>query len=290
METVMGIPGKILVAVDGSDTSSNALKQSFKLTTDNSTLTVLSVSPHFHIDHPLSEVDNLNTILNNESIKILSEASSIAESEGVPITTMLKEGVIYTNIIETAEESGSDLVVIGRRGMTRIERALIGSDADRVVGHFKGCTLIVPRDSSLQFNSIIFAADGSEYSDNALDEAISYAKFYNSSLSILNAVNVADEIKALFPDAYKKVSARATEYLKGLKDEAERAGVNATIYLRIGPPYKVIVELAKELNAGLIIMGSHGRTGLKKIFMGSVTKRVIGYAPCPVMVVNKQDD
>lgn len=285
----MGIPSKILVAVDGSETSSNALKQSFKLATDNSTITVLSVSPHFQIDHPLSDVDNLNEILKNQAIKIIAEATSLAESDGVPIKTMIKEGVVYKNIIETAEESMSELVVMGRRGMTRIERALIGSDADRVVGHFRGSTLIIPRGSSLEFNSILIATDGSEYSDNALDEAISCAKLHNSSLHIVNAVNIADEIKALFPDAYKKTSDKASEYLKGLSDEAERAGVNASIYLRKGPPYEVIVDLAKELNAGLIIVGSHGRTGLRKLFMGSVTKRVIGYAPCPVMVVNRQD-
>ena len=285
----MGIPGEILVAVDGSDTSINALEQSFRLINDNSTLTVLSVSPHFQIDHPLSEVDNLNTILKNQAAKVISAATSFAESEGVSIATMIKEGVVYKGIIEAAEESSSELIVMGRRGMTRIERALLGSDADRVVSHFRGITLIVPKGASLQFNNILFAADGSEYSDNALDEAISYAKFHKSSLNIVNAVNVADEIKALFPDACKKISDRAMEYLNGLKDEVERAGVNAIIFLRNGRPDEVIVELTKELNAGLIVMGSHGRTGLRKNFMGSVTKRVVRYTPCPVMVVKKQD-
>lgn len=285
----MGIPAKILIAVDGSDTGNNALKQSFRLINDNTALTVLSVCPYFEIDHPLSEVDNLNTILKIQSEKTISEAAILAESEGVSITTILKEGDVYKKIIEAAEESGSELIVMGRRGMTRIERALIGSDADRVVGHFRGSTLIVPRGTSLQFNNILIATDGSEHSDNALDEAISYAKYHKSSLSIVNAVTVADEIITLFPDAYKKTSEKAMEYLTGLKDEAERAGVNASIFMRKGNPCEIIVELAKELQSGLIIMGTHGKTGLRKIFMGSTAKRVIGYAPCPVMVVNKLD-
>jgi len=284
----MGIASKILVAVDGSETSNNALKQSFKLISDNTALTVLSVSPYFEIDHPLSEVDNLNTTLKKQSEKIILEASSIAESEGASITAILKEGDVYKKIIEAAEESGSELIVMGRRGMTRVERALIGSDADRVVGHFRGTTIIVPKGTTLQFDNILIATDGSEHSDNALDEAISYAKYHKSSLSIVNAVTVADEIVALFPDAYRKISDKATEYLNGVKDEAERAGVNASIFLRKGNPCESIIEVAKELQAGLIIMGSHGKTGLRKIFMGSVTKRVIGHAPCPVMVVNKQ--
>ncbi len=280
---------KILVAVDGSDTSNNSLKQSFKLINNNSPLTVLSVSPHFQIDHPLAEVENLNTMLYNQASTIISEATRLAESEGVSIATIIKEGDVYKKIIEAAEESGCELIVMGRRGMTQIERALIGSDADRVVGHFRGTTLIVPKGTILQFKSILIAVDGSVYSDNALDTAISYAKFHKSSLNIINAITVADEILALFPDAYDKISNRAMEYLKGLKDEAERKGVDANIFLRRGNSYLTIVDLAKELSAGLIIMGSHGRTGLRKLFMGSVTKRVIGHAPCPVMVVNKQE-
>jgi len=53
----------------------------------------------------------------------------------------------------------------------------------------------------------------------------------------------------------------------------------------VGPAYRVIVELAQEWEAGLIIMGSHGRTGLKRLLMGSVTERVVGQAPGPVLVV-----
>lgn len=283
----MGIFKKILAAVDGSDTSKHALRESFKLVDADDTLTVLSVSPHFKIDRPLSDIDTINEIFKSQAAKIIAEANDIAEAEGISLTTRLEEGNIYTKIIESAEESGCELIVMGRRGMTRLERALLGSETDRVIGHFKGTTLVIPRKSLLKFDNILIATDGSKYSDNALDEAISLAKYYKGALHIVNVVSISDEFQTVVPEAADKIIDSATHYLTELKSEAERAGVNAEIYVREGEPYKVIVELASNVKAGIIIMGSHGRTGLIKIFMGSVTSRVIGHAPCPVMVVNK---
>ncbi len=278
---------KILVAVDGSESSKNALRQSFTLSNDDSTFTVVSVSPFFKIDHPLSELNNVNEILKSQSEHFLADANDIASASQVSITTKLKEGEIYTKIIETAEEEGCELVVMGRRGMTRIERALLGDETDRVVGHFNGSTLIVPNNTTLDFKNILIATDGSKHSDNALDEAMKLAKAYQSTLKIVYAVSLTDEFAALAPDAVNKATEKALVYLNGLKDEAARSGLDADIYVREGRADRVIVDLANELNAGIIIMGSHGRTGLKRIFMGSVTSRVIGHAPCPVMVVNK---
>jgi nucleotide-binding universal stress UspA family protein len=54
-----------------------------------------------------------------------------------------------------------------------------------------------------------------------------------------------------------------------------------------GEPYEVIVKTAEQSNVGLIVVGSHGRSGIEKLLMGSVTERVIGHAGCPVLVVKK---
>jgi nucleotide-binding universal stress UspA family protein len=54
--------------------------------------------------------------------------------------------------------------------------------------------------------------------------------------------------------------------------------------VREGEAYRVITELAGKEKFGVIVMGSHGRTGLKRLLMGSVTEKVIGYAPCPVLI------
>ena len=75
-------------------------------------------------------------------------------------------------------------------------------------------------------------------------------------------------------------------YLNGIKAKAARAGVKCEVILHLGDePYKDIVSEAKKRKAGTIVMGSHGRTGLTRLLMGSVVSRVIGHAPCKVLVV-----
>lgn len=76
--------------------------------------------------------------------KILTEAQEIAKAEGAIIKTRLEEGEAFKKIIDVAEEEGCDLIMTGRRGITRLERALMGSVTERVIGHTP-CPVMVVR-------------------------------------------------------------------------------------------------------------------------------------------------
>ena len=78
---------------------------------------------------------------------------------------------------------------------------------------------------------------------------------------------------------------KAKKYVKAVKEQATSAGINAEGFVREGDTYKKIIDLAREMDVHIIMMGSHGRTGLKRLLMGSVAERVIGLAPCPVLIV-----
>jgi nucleotide-binding universal stress UspA family protein len=71
----------------------------------------------------------------------------------------------------------------------------------------------------------------------------------------------------------------------GAKKQAEAAGVKAESFVGEAEAHEAITKLAKDENADMIIIGSHGRTGLRRLLMGSVAEKVIGYALCPVLVV-----
>ncbi len=73
--------------------------------------------------------------------------------------------------------------------------------------------------------------------------------------------------------------------VEDMKKRAEAEGIKAEAIVDEGEPYEVIVNTAKEKNADIIVMGSHGRTGIMRLLMGSVTSRVIGHAGCSVLVV-----
>ncbi len=279
---------KILVAVDGSEASRNALRQSFKLAFDEKKwITVVAINPPYQGDLSLVGVSNISEVLKGPGEKNLEEARQIAEAENASIKTRLEEGEPFQKIVDVAEEERCELIVMGRRGISDIERALMGSVTSKVIGSFRGRTLVVPENTTIGWNTILVATDGSKFSDAAVDEAINYSKSYGASLSIVNVVYTNDEFLANAPDVVEKMVEKAKTGLSEARTKAQKEGVDAEVFVREGEPYQIIVALAKELNVDTIVMGSHRKSGLKRIFMGSVTSMVIGHASCPVMVVNK---
>ena len=282
----MGKYSKILVAVDGSQASKNALRQAFKLPTDEKKqITVVAIDPPYQGDLSLVGVSNIGEVLKGLGEKVLAEAQEIAKEEGTTIKTILEEGEPFKKIIDVAEEEECDLIIMGRRGITRLERALMGGVTAKVSGHFKGRILVIPRDSSIGWKNTLVTTDGSKYSDAAVDEAINYAKSYEGALKIASVVEVTEEFQAHAPGLIEKMIDKAKKCLEDAKNKAQQAGIDAETFVREGESYKIIGDLAKQLHADTIVLGSHGRTGLTRIFMGSVTARVIGHTSCPVMVV-----
>jgi len=284
----MGKFNKILVAIDGSEASKNALRQSFKFAFDEKMwITVVAIDPPYEGDLELIGVSNIRDVLKGKGKEILEEAKQIAEQERAAIKTRHEEGLVYEKIIEVANAEKCDLIVLGRRGISNIERSLMGSVTAKVIGYFRGRSLVVPESTAVGWNRIVVATDGSQYSDAALDESINYAKSYGGELNIVQAVYTNDEFLATAPDMVEKMVDRAKGRLKIAQERALKEGVKAEIFVREGEPYQAIVNLAEELKAETIVMGSHGRTGLNRILMGSVAARVIGFAHCPVLVVNR---
>ena len=75
--------------------------------------------------------------------------------------------------------------------------------------------------------------------------------------------------------------------IKDMKELSVKEGISVTGLIFAGKPYDAIINTAKEKQADLIIVGSHGRTGIDRLLMGSVTERVIGFAECAVLVVKR---
>ena len=133
---------------------------------------------------------------------------------------------------------------------------------------------------------ILVAVDGSVYSEMALDHAISMGTVCNSELFAVYVVEGYPKHLEPAPKADERIEQEAQEFLKKVKGKAEEKNVACETIVRVGSqPHELIVKEAKDRGADLIVMGTHGRTGLKKFFMGSVAQKVIGYAPCAVLVV-----
>ena len=133
---------------------------------------------------------------------------------------------------------------------------------------------------------ILVALDGSESSEAALDQAISLGQTCNSTIFAVNVVDLTPEQLAVAPALTDKLSKESREILEKARAKVEENGITCeTITHTGGQPDEFIIQEAKDKEIDLIVMGTHGRTGLKKLLIGSVVQKVLGHAPCSVMVV-----
>ncbi|MBI5189256.1 MAG: universal stress protein [Nitrospirae bacterium] len=283
----MGKYMKILVAVDGSEFSKSAFRQACRLARENGrTLTAVMAVPALEDQFEvLKHREKAEAVLKELSEKVMASIKAIGDEEGVKTAVNIVDGDAHSAISETAAEGRHDLVVMGRRGKTGIERALMGSVTARVIGHSSADVLVVQKNTALGWKKILVATDGSRHGDAAVDKAIDLAKAYGGELAVVSVVDVNEEIYAEAPEAVEGFVKTSLKAVAAVKEKAEKAGLKAESVVKEGEAYQAIVDAAKELNANLVVMGSHGRTGLKRLLMGSVTEKVIGHIPCPVLVV-----
>ena len=133
---------------------------------------------------------------------------------------------------------------------------------------------------------ILVAVDGSNNSDMAVEQALSLATTCSSKLFAITVIDAYPKQIEGAPGVTEKVEREAKEILKKAEEKSVAKNIPCETILRTGrQPHECIVEEARKKGVDLIVMGTHGRTGLKKLLMGSVAQKVIGYTPCPVMVV-----
>lgn len=145
---------------------------------------------------------------------------------------------------------------------------------------------------------ILLAIDGSEYSAEAVKTVAERPWPEGTEVSVLTAVEpVAPPAAELWYDAggsleraRQEMTARAEQLTVGVAETLRASGLSAEPAVRDGEPRSVIVDEAKEWDADLIVVGSHGYMGLKRWLLGSVAQSVVSHAPCSVEVVRRKRD
>lgn len=282
----MGKYKKILVAFDGSESSRNALLQAFRLANDEKCwITVATVVPAYEGEIDLTSVGDIHKVLRRPGEEALARARETAKGEGALIKTVLEEGEIYERLIDLAEAENCGIIIMGRRGTSSIERSLLGSVTARVIGHSQRDILVVPEGRPLGWKNILLATDGSRYSESATERAIDFAGSYGGDLKVVSVVDVPPEFYGEAPNVVDNLIGKAKGFIEQVRKKAEAHNIPTATFVGEGDAYSVITRLAREQDIDIIIMGSHGRTGLKRLLMGSVTEKVIGHAICPVLIV-----
>jgi nucleotide-binding universal stress UspA family protein len=270
---------KLLVCTDGSPASEGAVN--------------VGVELGILTDAKICLLEVINTPLEYELIPVIPQLLSALEEqardrlrkyqEGAAATGVALEVAVRTSmsvpdgILEEAEDRNPDWIIVGRKGLSGLERLLIGSVSSRVIGSSPRHVLVVPREAKLRFKKILIAHDGSVFGETAWRQTIMLAEKANSEVV---AVSVArDESR----------SVELQMVLQHLEASAARHGIRLETLLLQGRPFEQIIQAAQEEKVDLIVLGSHGRSGLARLIMGSVAERVIGTVGCPVLVAKLQE-
>lgn len=284
--------GNLLVCTDGSEFSEGALRESIRISRDcGARMTVLSVidfNPEFETLAP-----DLMERMETEAFNVVNAAREAAVRDAVSCEAVVRRGDSpYIEIADEAAERKADLIVMGRRGRTGLKRLLMGSVTKRVIGHAPCNILVVPKSARILNRNILVATDGSTFSRAAAVEAVGIAKTYGAMLYVITVLRaethapldiVSSEMQRGLVAGHEASNAEAN--IREVKKLAEESGITAHGILLAGSIADVIVETSVSRNIDLVVLGSHGRTGVDRLLMGSVAERVVGNVSCATLVV-----
>lgn len=137
-----------------------------------------------------------------------------------------------------------------------------------------------------KIEKLLLATDDSVYSEGAIREAISFAKRCSSKLYAISVVEVITDYEAFSPQKIEEaLESGVIKHLESVKAMALQEGVGCETIIAHGEPHESIVDEAKKRRVDMIIMGRRGAKGLQKLLIGEVAAKVIGYAPCKVLII-----
>jgi nucleotide-binding universal stress UspA family protein len=216
----------------------------------------------------------------------------------------MRFGAVADEIDTVARVTRAELIAIATRGYTGLKRAFVGSTTESVLRNAP-CPVLVLRENErpstkrsvrktsppLQFRKILVPLDFSESSRLGLEYALGFAQEFHSTVVLFHSVFVspyllgnrfrAHQVPMLIASEQK--SARSE--MENLREAISRKGGSVETRVAFGSPVEQIGKYVRKAGVDLIITSTHGRSGLRRVFMGSTAERIVRYAPCPVLVV-----
>lgn len=267
---------RFLVATDTSEYSSGAVREALQMAKKcGARVYVLSVVARDAEYEALGE-----QLLKREldaAAAHLDRVKAQAQAAGLACETRLVQGnEIHQEIANEAERVQADVVIMGRRGRHGLARRLLGDTTVKVIGTAKCSVLVAPRIADITGRHFVLASDGSRHADGAAVAAMNLAKLCNTPVTVVSVTREGHS---------EERRREATQVVRRAVSHLQKEGIRANGEVPHGMPDELIVQAARDANADLIIMGSHGRTGLERILLGSTSERVINEAPCAVLIV-----
>jgi nucleotide-binding universal stress UspA family protein len=204
--------------------------------------------------------------------------------DGIQARTFVEWGSPAEEILYYAKESWCNLVAMTTHGRTGLRRVFLGSVAEQVVRRSSVPVLVNrPWNRAADWSRIVLPLDGSARAEAAVPDAIGMGRLRRATVHVLGVLPRA-VLYGGHADAAIGPRGPSRRYLESVCDRLAGEGVLAVADVREGPAAPEITRHAEQLNAGLVCMATHGRTGLARMLTGSTTEEVLRTAPCPVFV------
>jgi nucleotide-binding universal stress UspA family protein len=216
--------------------------------------------------------------------RLVERGAKMLVASGFKVATEVREGDIREMIIESATDWSADLVVVGSHGQKGLPHLLLGSVAEAVARHAPCSVEIVRTPATLP--KVLLVVDDSKFSDAAAQAVVRQIRPEHAEVCILNVVDLPLPIPTSYAEAFREESLNHGKALvRRLEQKLSKAGFKVEGVIEEGDPRSAIVDYAKKWGANIIFAGSHGRKGLDRLLMGSVSEFVVRHAHCSVEIV-----
>ena len=295
---------QILCPIDFSDASRHALHHAVALAKwYRSALTLLHVHQPIAVPAGPPEVMPVMVMTRGQHEQLLAalrSAVGTAVGESVLAHVDVVEGAAVREIIECANKTAADLIVMGTHGASGFERLVLGSVTEKVLRKSSCPVLTVPPRAPDWapvppfFKRILCAVDFSDCSMRALKYATSLAEEADACLTVAHVF----ELEGALPESWREtltppsirdeliaIEQARRETLASAVPESARAFCRVETILASGTPYREILRLATQKQSELIVLGIHGRNAADLLFFGSTANHVVRGALCPVLTI-----
>lgn len=289
---------KYLLAVDGSDQSVDAIRV-FEALAPAESLKVLHVVHVPGVPYPAVGANvaqdlamTVESMMREEGERVLDQAVSLLPLHPGAVSKQLEIGKPAESILSVAEEEPPDLIVMGARGLGRLQEQIFGSVSHRVMTH-ANCSNFLVKQPVRTIKNLLVPIDGQEDADAILSFFKKNPFREACSVMVLHVIPVMDPIwpvGAMIPQDFRKeMKSYAEKFTQVLCGELERLGHQANGVAVEGAPSVTIVEEVKKTMPDLLVMRPHRHSTVGRFFLGSVSHSVVHHTDCSIVLVRDSD-
>lgn len=283
---------RIVIGVDWSDQAFTAVTQTFHLYHPTDVTLVHGVNLGY-FEQPivaqaasLQGYDEFRNAMVDAGRQLLERATAMIPPDVTEVRTINEIGSPAQVILDGAQTVSADLVVVGARGRSRVAETVLGSVSHRVLSHASRPTLIV-KGSARPIQRVLVAIEGRDDADRIVQWLTRHPFATPVELCVLNVVvpiGLDSPYDALGAKAWwAGAETYAEEFVKETAAKLLDSRYTVSTKVAIGNPAAIIEEKAQTVD--LVVAASHGRKGIERFLLGSVSHAIVHHVSCPVLVI-----